>query len=385
MPNLQVTRDTNNILAAQRRPDTSDKLWLIDPEYAALTFFVRKLSKKGSVDTKFRHFEKQSPSRYDAVNYSTGYTTGATDVLVDDGTKFKIGNVVLNVTTDEQMRVTGVSTNTVSFSRAWGETAAGLIANNDVLIILGNANAEGAALPAAITSNPVEVSNYLQITREPFGVTETEDATELEAEKSDMAGLRREHLQLHLKDMARATYFGEAKEDLTGSHPVRATAGLKSHIATNIKNVATLTEAEFEDWVADLFQNGGDKKMGFVSPLIGSAVNSWAKGKLVMYPKDKTYGISITNYLSLHGSIDFTLERILGENSTWNGHSFATDMSLLSYRFLNGNGKNRDTKLLKNRQAAGADEMIEEYLTEWGFQCKLENRHGYIKSVTAYS
>ncbi len=381
---VQVTRTTENINQDQRKFDVSDKIWMIDPDYATLAFFARKLKKVRTTDPEFRHFEKQSPSRYDAVNYATNYTSGATTIAVDDGTKFRAGDVVLDVSTNEQMRVSSVSTNDLTVSRGWGATSATTVTDNDVLCIIGNANAEGASLRALLSSSPAKVVNYTQIFREPFGVTETEDATELLAEKQDMVTLRRESLQLHMKDIARTSLFGQAKED-TASTVIRATGGLRSHISTNVTNEAQLTEAEFEDFISDIFQAGGDKKMGFASPLLGSAINSWAKGKLQMFPKDKTYGIAITNYLSVQGELNFTLERILGENATWNGYLFAVDMSLISYRYLGGNSKNRDTQLLKNRQAAGSDEIKEEYLTEAGFQFFLENRHGYIKGVTSYA
>jgi hypothetical protein len=382
---VQTTRGTENINQDQRMPDVSDKIWMIDPDYATLAFFARKLKKVKTVDPEYRHFEKQSPSRYDAVNYATNYTSGATTIAVDDGTKFRAGDVVLDVSTNEQMRVSSISTNDLTVSRGWGKTSATTVTDNDVLCIIGNANAEGASVRALLSSNSAKVVNYTQIFREPFGVTETDDATELLAEKSDLAGLRREYLQIHMKDMERSALFGEAKEDTSGAQPIRATGGLRSHISTNVTTEAQLTEAEFEDFISDIFQAGGDKKMGFASPLLGSAINSWAKGKLNMFPKDKTYGIAITNYLSVHGSLDFTLERILGENTTWNGYLFAVDMSLIQYRYLGGNSKNRDTQLLKNRQAAGDDQLKEEYLTEAGFQFMLENRHGYIKGVTSYA
>lgn len=104
-----------------------------------------------------------------------------------------------------------------------------------------------------------------------------------------------------------------------------------------------------------------------------------------MYPKDKTYGIAITNYLSIHGEVDFTIEKILSENPVWAGMAFAFEMDKLAYRYLSGNGRNRDTQLLKNRQANDADEVKEEYLSEIGFELFLENRHGLLKGVTAYS
>lgn len=379
-------RGTNNQGTGVRKFDHSDKLYLVDPDYAALAFFARKLNKKGVSDPEYRWFDKAQPSKFDAVNYGTNYTAGATEVIVDDGTKFRAGDIVMDVATGEHLHVDSVSTNTLTVDRGYGSTAAGTLTDNDVLVIIGNAMAEGATARAALSGQKTKRTNYTQIVREPFDVTGTLASTEVYGEADDLASLRREHLQIHMKDIERSSFFGEAKEDLTGTQPIRTTGGLRSFLSTNVVNVGgVLTEAVFEDWVMDIFANGGDKKMGFLSPLIASAVNAWAKGKLQMFPKDKTYGIAITKYLSIHGELDFIVEKMFSENSTFNGYGFAVDMPLVGYRFLNGNGRSRDTKLLKDRQANNADEIIEEYLTEFGFWLALENRHGYMYGVTSYS
>jgi len=388
---ISGARSTENITQDRRKYDVSDKLWLVDPDYAIMTFFARKLAKNKTIDPEFRWFDKAQPSRYDAVNYSTNYTSGATEIIVDDSDKFRAGDVVMDVSTGEHMRVTGITsgTDTLTVTRGYGSTSATTVTNNEVLVILGNANAENADVGTARSSVTTKRYNYTQIFREPFAVTGTEDATEIYAGGNDLAQLRKEHLQIHMKDIERAMLFGEAKEDTSTigtGQPIRTTGGLKSFLSTNLTDASgALTEAEFEAWVKSLFTNGGEKKMGFLSPLIASAVNSWAGSKLQMFPKDKTYGISVSSYLSIHGALDFVVEKMFAENTTWAGYAFGVDMGLISYRYLAGNGKNRDTNLLKNRQGNGVDGVIEEYLTEAGLMVALENRHGLLYGVTSYS
>lgn len=386
MPTLiSGARGTENINQDRRKYDVSDELWSTDPNYAVLAFFARKLGKKVTIDPEFRWFEKTEPSKFDAVNYATGYTSGATSFVVDDGTKFRIGDVIQDVATGEQMRVTGVSSNTLTVDRGWGTTSAGSLTNNDVIVILGNANAENATLRTRLSSQADKKFNYTQIFREPFEVTGTEDATEIYAGGNDLAKLRLEHLNIHMKDIERSFFFGEKKEDTSGSQPIRATGGVRNFLSTNVTTQADITNAEFEDWISDIFAKGGDKKMGFLSPLIASAVNSWALGKLQMFPKDKTYGIAVSRYLSIHGELDFVVQKLFSENATYNGYAFAIDMERVMYRYLGGNSKNRDTKLLKDRQANDQDGVIEEYLTEAGLMLIDEARHGFLKGVTSYS
>lgn len=392
MSNISGTRATENINQDRRKYDVSDKLWLLDADAAVLAFFARKLNKKAVVDPEFRWFEKSSPARYSAANYSTGYTAGETAITVDDGTVYKAGQVVQDVVTGEQMRVVSVTKNAVTFTRGWGTTSATTVSDNDTLVIIGNANAEGASFPTPLTSQVTKVYNYTQIFREPLTVTGTQDSTDIYAGGNDLNELRREHLRLHLLDLERQFLFGEKKEDVSTvgatSGPIRSTGGAKEFISTNVSNIGTtgiLTEALFETWIQNIFTKGGDKRLGLLSPLTASAVNSWAKSDLTMYPKDKTYGIAISSYLSIHGQLDFVVERLFAENSTWAGYNFAFDMANIGYRYLSANGKNRDTKLLKDRQTAGSDLVSEEYMTEAGLFLADEARHGFMYNVKSYT
>jgi len=362
---------------------------MVDPDFAVLAFFARKLGKTATTDPEYRHYEKTQPSRYSAVNGTINNSATTLAVTAGHGLRFRAGDVIMDVATGEHALVTAVSTDNLTIVRGWGTTAAATMTNADVIVILGSANAEGATIRTALTNVTSRVANYTQIFREPIKETETSMSTEYYAQDGadPMASLRREHLQIHNKDIERSFLFGEPKEDLSGATPIRSTGGAKNYIQTNIKNVATLTEPVFDSFMSDLFLTGGDKKMGLFSPIIVSAINSWAKNttRLNMYPTDKTFGIAISSYLSAHGTIDFVQERLLAENTTWAGYGFVFDMNLVKYRYLAGNGRNRDTQLLKVPKTNGEDSVIEEYLSEIGFELMLENRHGYFKGITAYT
>lgn len=388
MAEIQGLFSTGNLLAARRKYSTSDKLWIAYSDVAKVAFFARGLQPKDVSDPKFRWFEQDLPQLYVQINNTGGYAAGDTSLVVDDSTPVRVGSVLKVIASGEQILVTGnnTSTNTITVVRGWGTTAAASIADDAILMVLGDANREGASLPTAITREPVEKVNYTQTFREPVSLTETEAATDLYPEGGDMKTKREIALQVHKRKIERAFLFGEPKEDTsTYSTPVRATGGLAYFITSNVTNAGgALTETEFEDWVASAFKKG-ERKMGFLSPLVSSAVSYWAKNKLQMAPKDKVYGIAISEYVSPHGSLKFTTEKMLADNSTWNGYSFIVDLDKIGYRYLAGNGINRDTKLRPNRQAAGDDMIAEEYLTECGLFLANEDFHAVLKNVTSYS
>lgn len=388
MAEIQGLFSTANVLAARRKYSTSDKLWIAYSDVAKIAFFARGLQPKPVTDPKFRWFEQDLPQQYLTVNNTGGYNNTATSIVVDDSSPAKVGSVLKAIATGEQLLVTAnnTATNTLTVVRGWGTTTASSIADDAYLMIIGDANREGASLPEAVTREPVEKYNYTQTFREVVKLTETEAATDLYPEGGDMKTKREIALQVHKRKIEKAFLFGEPKEDTsTYATPIRSTGGVEYFVTTNITNAGgALTETEFEDWVGSAFKKG-ERKMGFLSPLVASAVSYWAKNKLVMYPKDKYYGIAITQYISPHGELKFTTEKMLSEHSVWNGYSFIIDLDNIGYRYLAGNGINRDTKLRPNRQASGDDMIAEEYLTEAGLFLANESFHAVLKGVTSFS
>lgn len=374
-------RGTGNITQAKRVIDISKKISVLEPDSAPLVQLTKKLEKKVAVNPKFNWLEEGSLNRVDAVDYATGYTAGDTSIVVDTGAKFRIGDVVKAVASGEQLIVTGVSTNTLTVGRAWGTTSAAEIANNAVLLIIGNANEEGATKRVMKTEAEVEKTNYLQIFRTPFGVTETDENSEMYGGK-DLAHVRMAQLIEHQKDIERAFWFGEPKEDTTGTHPKRATGGVDHFISTNASDMGgTMTESEWEAYLRTGFRYGSKTKFVFASPIWISAISFWARGKLQMLPKDKTYGIAVTQFISPHGTVNLVNCQLFGETTAYAGVAYLVDLDGVKYRYL----ANRDTKLKTHIEDPSADGEEDEYVSEVGLHFEQEKKSSYGYNVTDFS
>ncbi len=378
---IQVIRGTGNVLADRRVIDISKKIDVLEPDAAPLVLLTKKLGKKVAINPKFNWMEEDSLDQVDAVNYSTGYTAGATSVTVDTGTLFRVGDVVKVVASGEQMLVTAISTNDLTVTRGWGATAAGSIADNAVLLIVGNANQEGATKRAFKIGDQVEKTNYTQIFRTPFGITETANASEMHG-GNDLKHQRMMQLIEHQKEIERAFWFGEPKEDTTGTHPRRATGGVDYWISTNLTDAGgTLTELEFDEFLRTGFRYGSKVKWLFAAPIVVAAISFWAKGKLLLAPKDKTYGISVMQWISPFGLVNIVLQNLFTEVSTYAGYAYLLDMEGKEYRYLEG----RDTKLKTNIQDNSADSEEDEYITECGLEHRQEKKDALLYNVTSYS
>ena len=237
--------------------------------------------------------------------------------------------------------------------------------------IIGNSNEEGVGLRTIKGTTPVVKTGYCQIFRTPFGITETAKNTQTLIKENDLDYQRRKKGIEHVVDIERAFIFGVSSAD-TGrgtSHPVRLTDGVL-HKITVYATANVDTEAEFETWLESAFAYGNVEKYLFASASVISMINGWAKGKLEVLAKDKTYGLTITRYESPHGTVNLIKHPLL-TGTPYGNYGLMLDMECLTYRYLS----NRDTKLKTNRQANGDDERVDEYISEVGLQMEHDARH----------
>ena len=176
-------------------------------------------------------------------------------------------------------------------------------------------------------------------------------------------------------DIERSFVFSKKSKDTTGTHPKRYTEGILN-IISSYATASVDTEAEFETWLESAFAHGNVEKYLFASAVVVSMINGWAKGKLEVLSKEKTYGMTIIRYVSPHGTVNIIKHPLL-TGTVYGNYAVMLDMEALTYRYL----KNRDTKLLTNRQNPGDDERVDEYLTEAGLMMELENRHAIMSKA----
>lgn len=379
---ISTTRDTNNIVAVRRVIDIAKNIDVLEPDAAPLTQLMKKISKRECVNPEFKWMEEESLVKNDTVNYSTNYTGGATQFVMDHGTRFRAGDVIKVMATGEQCLVTKVATNTLDVQRGWGTTTAGNVLDGGVILIAGNANEEGDTKRDIMVGDQTPVTNYTQIFRTPFGITRTADNSEMYG-GGDLKHQRMMQLIEHQKEMERAFWFGEPKEDLSlSTHPIRATGGVDYFISTGADDASgTLTESEFDTFLMNGFRYGSKTKFLFAAPIVLAAINYWAKGKLLTAPSDKTYGISVMQYVTPFGTVNIVLSNIFSETTTYAGYAYLLDLEGIKYRYL----ANGDTKLKTNIQDNSADGEEDEYITEAGLQFSLEKKSRLLYGVTSFT
>jgi Family of unknown function (DUF5309) len=382
-PGTLVTgqRATNTVGADQRKIDMSSKITLLEPDAAPLTVITKRLSKAATHNPQFKAMEDELDPRFDAVNNGAGYASGATSIVVDNGPYFEVQSLVYVPRTGETMRVTAVSTNTLTVVRGVGSTAAALV-DNDELVIANTAQPEGDASRAARTRNPATVTNYTQIFRKPWDETNTAlysdyeggDDWEFQAKK---AGIE------HKKDIEYAFMVGHPSEDTSGGNARRTTGGFNHFVTTNITDAAgALTETEFFAALRPAFRYGSKEKWAVGSALALDVLNAFPRGKLQTADGQTSYGLRVMQYISPLGTINFTTHWLL-EGAILGGQVWIVDTDALRYRYLANKRGSRDSHINTNIQNNDVDGRKDEWLTECGLEFGQEKRHAKIIGITS--
>jgi len=384
--------------------DMSDRISLLAPSRNPFTTLLTNIGKtpegkgyKGSGILKkvtgnpeFKWLEDFYGGRYCRV--SSAYATsglinisvtgaGATSAYI-----FTPGDVILNQRTGERMIVSLIQSSTqiniAASGRSVGSTAASAGVAGDEIFIVGNANEENAAARNMNTTQISNESNYTQIFRTTFGVSDTEKNANLYG-GSDMLYRRSKKGAEHELDIERALWFGEKGSDTNGTQgkPRRFTGGILEFLTSGNSYVQNqgglLTAPDMNTFLREGFTYGDTTKFLFCGGIVLQAINEIVRGQLMTKMTDKSYGVSIKQWISAFGTVNIVQNPLFtGEFSKY---AFLLDMSSFKYRYL----KDRDTRLKMSIQGRDIDGQVDEFITECGLERQLAPNCALLKGVQA--
>ncbi len=376
--------DDADILSNQRVVDMSPTIAQLEPDEAPLTTMLQKVGKRAAFSQKVEWLSDELVPRLTTLSASAASDLTAIAVATGTGTYFRPGDVVRIATTGENCSVSAVSANTVYVTRALGGVTALSAASGVDLIKVGNAAAEGATLGTLIQTKKVANYNYAQIQRDPWGFTNTLVASKLYG-GPEPANEAKKKLIEHKRQLENSLFWGVRDLNTSGSTPIGYVGGIFQYVTSNITSVGgNLTESVMETFLRTAFRYGSQNKVMFVSPLVASAMSSFAQGKLALPSVDTNkYGVSLGQYQSASGAvIQIMIKRdwldFQASGNQYGGIGVVVDMDDVKMRPL------RDTVLKPDRQANDEDSVKQEYLTEWSFELGQEKKHAIIRGITGY-
>jgi hypothetical protein len=367
------------------RPKNYRELFtLLEPNgNAPLNALLAMGASESTDDPEFKNFRDTLPDRVLTVNGAIASTsTASITITASDDNKFAIkGAILINATTGEVMQVTADTTSTtLAVTRNIGATSY-QIADTAKLFVAGYAGAEGGTSPTPIGFDASTVSNFTQIFRTAFAVTNTLKNTYLRTgDKLEESATKA--LKLHMSDIERAMFFGiKAETNGSTNQPTRYTGGLINSI-DNVIDLSssasnTMTESTFDSTlISTVFKYGSSQKIAFVGATVANHLQQFGKDRWKPVQVEGSYGVSLTQYTTFAGDLMVHLHPQFRQISGMDSAMVIVDFPYLRYRYLEG----RDTALLENRQNNDEDLIKHEYLTECGLEMLQSAPHAYIKN-----
>jgi hypothetical protein len=373
------------ILEGKRVRDVANEIALLDANNAPLTVLLMKLRKKKSQDVKFEWFEDLFPA-----HLRTYVTTAGTESSGDTALTFssdgeaaygRPGDLWMNIDTGEVIYITAVASSVWTVIRNVGDSSANPVTGADEWFYIGNAQQTGAVAREKITTQVTNPYNYCQIFKEGWEITATAQATRMYG-GDERTNLRKKHGKVHMRDIERSMWWGvrERLDDNSVATTAYMQRGFFWWLSTNAhQDSGSTTEDDFDAFLRQDFRYGNNVKMMFCSPLALSVISSWGRDKLQVVPRDTTFGINITRYISPHGELNLinnkTFYDVNATSDSWYNYgacSAIVDLEYLWYRYL------RDTQLRTNIQEPDKDAVEDEFLTECGMELHHEEHHAAI-------
>lgn len=373
---------------AQRVVDMDPTIQYLQDDVSQFTNYLQRQSSRAAHSPLVQWLEDDLVPIIDTLAVSAASATSGASTLTFSTNPFRVRDVLRLSTSGENVVVTGITGVSAGVTRALSIQGTTAAVGSDVIKI-GNAAQEGATLGTLIQTKKIAQSNYCQIQRDPFGFTETTLASDFYGGNPDTSEKTEKYIE-HRRQLEYTSFFGQRAYDPSGTQPVAYAGGAIDYIATNKTTAATLDYKTFETFLRSGFRYGGQNKVFFCSPFIGSALSSFPAGKLA--PPDpgiSTWGTNVKKYISgsVPGNVSIIVKRdwmdpqvASGNNaSSPAGMGFLIDTDAVKWRPL------RDTKFLPNRQGNDEDSQKGEYLTEACVEFTNEKKHALLSGVTAYS
>ena len=389
---------------------------------APLTAILAKLAKEVATDPKFHWWTQGLPLQaadvtgvYTDANLANAYVSGgsAGDFLYlkmaeADLTQFREGHQVTardssNLAVDVVAKLVAKNANGASsyirirLLEIDDNSSDNNLSDCDRVLVTGNINAEGAAMPDSIAYDPTEWYNNTQIFRTPMEITGTAMETKYRANPQAYAKLQKETMELHSVEMEKAFWWSVPTVG-TGDNgkPERTTLGIIPAIrggydghggsAGTVSDYVLDTSYSGKSWLAGgedwlntqleiVFRYGKMTKVAFCGSQTLMAINQIVRnnGDFMWGPDTIIYGIKVREWITPLGSIALITHPLFNHESTTRRVMVIIEPENLVYRYI----KNRDTQFIQekisktNTGYTRRDGIKEEFLTE----CGLEYHH----------
>jgi len=362
--------------------DVSDLIGIVSPYETPLLDALGDPMREAT-STHHEWLEDELLANKDAVNDNTFTDPDAdTDFVVDNSSRFRIGDQIQIEGSSELMLVTGINGGSIGVVRGYAGTTPENLADNQVINILGNAALEGADKPGVRFTNRSRCGNYTQIFTAAVEVSGTDIAAGKLGLADEMDYQKQERLRELIRNLENTVVNGGLPSSgAQGSDTSRRTMkGIVQHLQTNIFRTGdssfpsgeNLDEAKINYVLRQIWANSS----GNVDLIV---VGGFQKRRIYSFvSSSRSYAASETRFTDLVNiyESDFGVCRIVTTRWLPQDTVLLLDSSRISVLPLAGR-----SFYFKPLASAG-DYECGELIGEYTLELKNEAAHGIIRGLS---
>ena len=285
---------------------------------------------------------------------ASGQTASDTTFTVVSTAQLLPGQIHRIDSTGENVIINAVISNTqVSVTRGTGTVAAASIGASVHAYQVGNAFEEASLRPNSLIINPVRITNYTQIFRNTWAISDTIRATQMIAGDTNIAESRQDCAAFHAADIEKALFFGQKSQGTRNGQAFRTLDGLlnitgnlayyPSYVSsTNVTTAGSTTNfTQLEAAIDPCFNQTTDPKVANERVLfVGGAAKRvlTAIGRLngiyQMVDGQTNWGLQFSTFKTSRGTFRVIEHPLFNSNTSWQKMAVAVDLSSFTVAYL---------------------------------------------------
>ena len=335
---------------------------------------------------------------------AAGQLIGDVTFTVTSTTNILPGMIMRVDTTGENVIVNSIlSATQVTVQRAVGSVAAAAIAASVNLYQVGNAFEEASVRPQSLIINPVRITNFTQIFRNTWAISDSVRATMMIAGDTNVAESRQDCAAFHAADIEKALFFGQKSQGSRNSQPFRTMDGLINIVgnlsyypsyfsAVNVNTSgATTNYTQLEGFLDPVFNQATDPKVAnervlFVGGSAKRVINNIGRlnGTYYIVDGQTSYGLQFSTFKTARGTFRMIEHPLFNSNTSWSKMAVAVDLSTFRVAYL-GDRKTQNKEFNQDADANdnGIDAVGGTLTTEMTCVVKNPPANSIIYNLTA--
>lgn len=367
--------------------DVSDVIGIVSPWETPLLDYLGD-AKRPAASTVHEWIEDTLLPNTDTLNQTT-FTPdaqNATALTVNNGARFRVGDIVRPDQSSEVIFVSSISGNVLTVIRGYGNTTKATLANGRKLFILANTTLEGADADAARFTSRVRKQNYTQIFASTVEVSGSMQAVRAHGVQDELDYQKQERLRELLRDLENCVINGAAPATNAqgGSTVRRSMNGIIKQLSTNVftpgsggfpsgggagadLNEAVLNAALRLSWE----QSSGQIDTIVVNGFQKRRINSFISTQRAYQPEDANFRDMVSVYESDFGVCRVILSRWMPADSM-----LLLDSSRIDVLPLRGRS------FAYKPMGVTGDSVHGQVIGEYTAEFRNENAHAMVKGLS---